>query len=219
MTPTMCRYGFFHVATHERLILLPSAPLLKRLSLVTAGPRTAPAQAMAVSSLPPPSSPYKETTRIPKWGRMLEVRGRDRGGNAQSWGVKPSKAHKLRKRIYKGIPDRWRSAAWQVLMNNFSRSAPEEDVKLKGRYYQELDKASSYDIQIDLDVPRTSSHILFRTRYGLGCVLVFDKVAVRLRLPKAAGLVPCFTLLLIAVRRVWLCAGHGSHSCHASVLF
>lgn len=36
--------------------------------------------------------------------------------------------------------------------------------------YQELiDKPSDYDIQIDLDVPRTiSGHVMFRTRYGLG---------------------------------------------------
>jgi hypothetical protein len=32
-----------------------------------------------------------------------------------------------------------------------------------------LDDSSSYDVQIDLDVPRTiSGHILFHTRYGHG---------------------------------------------------
>lgn len=32
-----------------------------------------------------------------------------------------------------------------------------------------LEKPSSHDIQIDLDVPRTiSGHVMFRTRYGLG---------------------------------------------------
>lgn len=163
------RYGFFAVTTHDRLVLLPSAPLQKRLSTVHAGPKTASAQAVSVNSLPPPSSPLKEAARISKWGRMLEVRSRDCGGNAESWGVKPSKAHKLRHRVYKGIPDRWRNAAWEILMNDFSRSGHEAIVRLKEYYYQELDKPSSYDIQIDLDVPRTiSGHILFRTRYGLG---------------------------------------------------
>ncbi len=32
-----------------------------------------------------------------------------------------------------------------------------------------LDAASTYDVQIDLDVPRTiSGHVLFHTRYGHG---------------------------------------------------
>ncbi|KIJ66440.1 hypothetical protein HYDPIDRAFT_166664 [Hydnomerulius pinastri MD-312] len=163
------RYGFFTVTSHDRLVLLPAAPLLKRLSLVTAGPKSAPSQAVSVSSLPPPSSPLKEAERIAKWGRMMEVSSRDRGGNVQSWGVKASKTHKLRRRVYKGIPDRWRSATWEVLTNTYSRSGHEELVKSGDIYRQALEKPSSYDIQIDLDVPRTiSGHILFRTRYGLG---------------------------------------------------
>ncbi|KAL4067289.1 rab-GTPase-TBC domain-containing protein [Scleroderma yunnanense] len=163
------RYGFFTVTSHDRLVLLPSAPLLKRLTTVHAGSKVAPAQAVSVNSLPSPSYPLKEAARISKWERMLEVRSRDLGGNAELWGVKPSKAHKLRERVYKGIPDRWRAAAWEVLMNDFSRSDHEEAVKLRECYHHELDKASSYDIQIDLDVPRTiNGHILFRTRYGLG---------------------------------------------------
>ncbi|KAJ8582116.1 hypothetical protein M405DRAFT_831221 [Rhizopogon salebrosus TDB-379] len=36
-------------------------------------------------------------------------------------------------------------------------------------YHENPEKPSSYDIQIDLDVPRTiSGHIMLRTRYGLG---------------------------------------------------
>jgi len=140
--------------------------------VVHAGRKAAPAQAISVDSLPSPSSPLKEAARISKWERMLEVRSRDQGGNAELWGVKPSKAHKLRKRVYKGIPDRWRCAAWEVLMNDFSRSGLAEVVSLREGYHRELDKASSYDIQIDLDVPRTiNGHVLFRTRYGLGYVL------------------------------------------------
>ena len=57
-------------------------------------------------------------------------------------------------------------------MNDFSRSGLAEVVSLRECYHRELDKASSYDIQIDLDVPRTiNGHVLFRTRYGLGYVL------------------------------------------------
>ena len=169
MLHSISSYGFFTVASHDRLVSLPSAPLHRRLSTVSAGPKTAPSQAMSVTSLPPPSSPGKEAERIAKWGRMMQVSSRDRGGNAESWGVKASKAHKLRRRVYKGIPDRWRSAAWEVLMNNFSESGHDEVFKLGERYRLDIEKPSNYDIQIDLDVPRTiSGHVLFRTRYGLG---------------------------------------------------
>lgn len=99
----------------------------------------------------------------------MQVSSRDRGGNVESWGVKPSKAHKLRRRVYKGIPDRWRSAAWEALMNTYSKSGYDQVVKLAEHYQSDIEKPSSYDIQIDLDVPRTiSGHVLFRTRYGLG---------------------------------------------------
>lgn len=99
----------------------------------------------------------------------MEVVSRDRGGNVETWAVKPSKAHKLRRRVYKGIPDRWRSAAWEVLINIYAKSGYDQIVKLEERYRTDLEKPSSYDIQIDLDVPRTiSGHVLFRTRYGLG---------------------------------------------------
>lgn len=115
--------------------------------------------------------------RVAKWGRMMEVRSRDPGGNVESWGIKASKGHKLRRRVYKGIPDRWRSAAWEVLMNRYSKSGHEMIAKLGGCYYEDLEKPSSYDIQIDLDVPRTiSGHIMFRTRYGLGYVSVLTLI-------------------------------------------
>ncbi|KAH7915687.1 rab-GTPase-TBC domain-containing protein [Hygrophoropsis aurantiaca] len=163
------RYGFFTVTNHDRLVQLPSTPLAKRLAPVSAGPRTAPTHAVSVKRLPIPSVAPKEEERISKWGRMLEVRSRDRGGNVESWGVKASKNHKLRRRVYKGIPDRWRSAVWEVLMNRFSKSGHETLVIQGDKYREELEKPSSYDVQIDLDVPRTiSGHIMFRTRYGLG---------------------------------------------------
>lgn len=164
------RYGFFIVPSHDRLVLLPSGPLLKRLASVRAGSKkSAPSHAVSVSSLPAASSPLKEQMRVAKWDRMLEVRSRDSGGNVESWGIKASKTHKLRQRVYKGIPDRWRRAAWEVLMNRFSKSGCEAVEQLEECYRQDLERPSSYDIQVDLDVPRTiSGHVLFRTRYGLG---------------------------------------------------
>lgn len=54
-------------------------------------------------------------------------------------------------------------------MNTYAKSGYEQIVESGERYRYDLEKPSSYDIQIDLDVPRTiSGHILFRTRYGLG---------------------------------------------------
>lgn len=164
-------YGFFTIPSHDRLIRLPSSPLRKGLAPVRASSKSAPSHAVSVSSLPAASSPLKEQMRVAKWGRMMEVRSRDPGGNVESWGIKASKGHKLRRRVYKGIPDRWRSAAWEVLMNRYSKSGHEVVAKLGGCYYEDLEKPSSYDVQIDLDVPRTiSGHIMFRTRYGLGYV-------------------------------------------------
>jgi hypothetical protein len=166
-------YGFFTVPSHDRLIRLPSRPLRKRLAPVRVGSKSALSHAVSVSSLPAASSPLKEQMRVAKWGRMMEVVSRDHGGNIESWDVKASKAHKLRRRVYKGIPDRWRSAAWEMLIDRYSRTGPEANVKLGDCYHEDLEKPSSYDIQIDLDVPRTiSGHIMFRTRYGLGCVSV-----------------------------------------------
>jgi USP6 N-terminal-like protein len=76
---------------------------------------------------------------------------------------------KLRERTYKGIPDCWRNAAWDVLMAGYSRLGPGQMETLYREYRDGLEKPSTYDIQIDLDVPRTiSGHIQFKTRYGQG---------------------------------------------------
>lgn len=102
---------------------------------------------------------------------MLVAVSRDEGGNADFWGIRPSKERKFRERIYKGIPDCWRSAAWEILMCRFSRTGKGELRQLMRDYRDALDKPSSYDVQIDLDVPRTiSGHVMFKTRYGQGCV-------------------------------------------------
>lgn len=167
-------YGFFTIPSHDRLILLTSAPLSKRLSKAPTGPKSTPPSAKSLSSLPPNTTSAKETSRISKWGRMLEPRARDQGGNVESWGIKSSKEQKLRERTYKGIPDRWRGAAWDLLMSRFSKTGRREMDRLGEDYRDALDKPSTYDIQIDLDVPRTiSGHIMFRTRYGSGYVFSY----------------------------------------------
>ncbi|EKM61570.1 uncharacterized protein PHACADRAFT_248253 [Phanerochaete carnosa HHB-10118-sp] len=163
------RYGFFVTPSHDRLILLPAAPLGKPLSRVST-PTTSCAPSAPLLRSPPPSPyPAKEGERTAKWGRMLTADSRDEGGNVEVWGVRPNKEHKLRERTFKGIPNCWRSAAWEVLMNRFTKTGRRELRTLAGEYRQALDQPSSYDIQIDLDVPRTiGGNVLFRTRYGLG---------------------------------------------------
>jgi USP6 N-terminal-like protein len=104
---------------------------------------------------------------------MIQPLTRDQGGNIETWTVAPSKAHKLRSRCYKGIPDRWRAAAWEVLMAKFSQVSNDggkrQLERLTHDYEEAMDKPSQYDVQIDLDVPRTiSGHVMFKTRYGAG---------------------------------------------------
>lgn len=102
---------------------------------------------------------------------MLQPLTRDQGGNVENWCIKPSKESKFRPRTYKGIPDRWRAAAWDLSMSRFAKLDRRQMAVLGNEYRDALDKPSSFDIQIDLDVPRTiSGHIMFRTRYGAGCV-------------------------------------------------
>ncbi|KAF9056052.1 rab-GTPase-TBC domain-containing protein [Panaeolus papilionaceus] len=163
------RYGFFLVTSHDRLVLLNSAPLLKKITTVSAGPASAPPNATSVSALPGATISPKEASRIAKWTRMLVPQKRELGANVDTWRVRPSKASKLRERTYKGVPDRWRRAAWDLFMTQYSNTAPQAYYRMGDDYREALDKPSTYDIQIDLDVPRTiSGHIMFRTRYGAG---------------------------------------------------
>ena len=127
---------------------------------------------MTLKILPHLKPPPKETSRIFKWTRMLKPLARDQGANIAAWSIRSRKEPKLRPRIYKGIPDSWRSAAWELLMSRQSNLGGREMDLLSAEYRDALDKPSTYDIQIDLDVPRTiSGHIMFRTRYGAGYVL------------------------------------------------
>lgn len=120
-----------------------------------------------------PPSAEKEIQRALKWARMLEPAIRDSGGNVFLWGVKAAKQRKFRERVYKGIPDCWRSAAWELMINEMSRAGRAELERLSQEYEGYLQQPSTYDIQIDLDVPRTiSGHVMFRTRYGKGYAMM-----------------------------------------------
>jgi USP6 N-terminal-like protein len=77
----------------------------------------------------------REERRIAKWGRMLVPAVRDSGANIAKWRIEERKERKLQvsilcmlvflipidisflqERVFKGIPDRWRAAAWYTLM-------------------------------------------------------------------------------------------------------
>ncbi|KAI0720033.1 RabGAP/TBC [Cerioporus squamosus] len=163
------RYGFFTIPSHDRLVPIPAAPLHRPLAHIATAVTSGPASPSLLPRHPEYRSPAKETSRIAKWGRMVVAASRDEGGNVDFWSIRPSKERKFRERIYKGIPDCWRSAAWEILMCRFSRAGKTELRQLMRDYRDALDKPSSYDVQIDLDVPRTiSGHVMFRTRYGQG---------------------------------------------------
>ncbi|KAF9072722.1 rab-GTPase-TBC domain-containing protein [Rhodocollybia butyracea] len=166
------RYGFFSSPSHDRLMLLPSTPLLRRLVSTSAGPKSSPTTGTPLKSLPPPQPLLKESSRIAKWERMLRPRKPDPGG-ILVWNIRPAKEGKLSERTYKGIPDRWRNAAWELLLSRFTATHSSQGTmtlaQLAEDYRDVLEKPSSYDIQIDLDVPRTiSGHVMFKTRYGAG---------------------------------------------------
>ncbi|EPT03344.1 hypothetical protein FOMPIDRAFT_51550 [Fomitopsis schrenkii] len=163
------RYGFYVIPSHDRSILLPAVPLLKPLAKLGAVAANGPASPPLLQSQAPLTPPPKERVRVAKWGRMLEARSRDPGCNVEAWGIRASKERKLRERTFKGVPDCWRSAAWDTLLCRFSRHGKTETRQLSQEYREGLDRPSTYDVQIDLDVPRTiSGHVMFRTRYGQG---------------------------------------------------
>lgn len=115
------RYGFYRVDNHDRLVRVPAAALAKPLSAAasSSGPTVTPAQ-LALKVLPTDQvDTVTEVRRIAKWGRMLVPKARDQGSNVQLWAVVPRKENKLRERVYKGIPDRWRAAAWELLVRRF----------------------------------------------------------------------------------------------------
>lgn len=150
---------------------LASLPFTKPLSRTPSVITTAEASVTPLKTQPSPPNSHKEINRALKWGRMMEAQARDPGGNVAAWGIKAAKEAKFRERVYKGIPDCWRSAAWELMMNRMTKSSKRELDILAEDYQQALDKPSTYDVQIDLDVPRTiSGHVLFRTRYGQGFV-------------------------------------------------
>lgn len=83
---------------------------------------------------------------------------------------------KLIERTWKGIPDRWRAAAWYSFLSSSAESAKSEETEeaLIAQFHNLQEISSPDDVQIDLDVPRTiNRHIMFRKRYRGGQRLLF----------------------------------------------
>lgn len=117
----------------------------------------------------------KEWERSEKWRKMAKVVKKGSEGEGMEFEF-DNKNAKLIERTWKGIPDRWRGAAWWSFLatsaKNHEGSAPLESLVTDFHRLQE--RSSPDDVQIDLDVPRTiSRHIMFRRRYRGGQRLLF----------------------------------------------
>lgn len=174
-----------------------------------------------------------ETRRISKWERMLTAERRDSGGNVTVWGITPGKERKFRARVFKGIPDRWRGAAWEVLVgkwvsNRQQQQRPMEALelermldRLKSDYRAGLDQPSTYDVQIDLDVPRTiNGHVLFKTRYGHGYVSSSTNLEYQTdeNGAKSTCSFPYPPFFLPCLRGMWVLPRHGPSRCYTALL-
>ncbi|KAK2597956.1 hypothetical protein QQS21_005872 [Conoideocrella luteorostrata] len=117
----------------------------------------------------------KEWERSEKWRRMAKVSKQGEQGEGMEFEF-DIKNPKLVERTWKGIPDRWRGAAWWSFLTTAAeehKDSPSAEDIIK-KYHKLQERSSSDDVQIDLDVPRTiSRHIMFRRRYRGGQRLLF----------------------------------------------
>jgi hypothetical protein len=117
----------------------------------------------------------KEWDRSEKWRKMAKVVKKGKDGEGMEFEFDPRNP-KLIERTWKGIPDRWRAAAWYSFLASSAQeqpnSATEEELIADFHRFQTF--GSPDDVQIDLDVPRTiNRHIMFRKRYRGGQRLLF----------------------------------------------
>ncbi|ORZ26993.1 rab-GTPase-TBC domain-domain-containing protein [Lobosporangium transversale] len=109
----------------------------------------------------------KEQERSLKWAKMA----RQYTSAAMETEYTFTNNSKFVKRVYKGIPDCWRAAAWSFLITKRSSGF---EPNIRQIYHNMLEISSPEEEQIDLDIPRTMhGHIMFRTRYGPGQCSLF----------------------------------------------
>lgn len=117
----------------------------------------------------------REWERGEKWRKMAKIVKRDNHGGGMLFQF-DTKSPKVIDRTWKGIPDRWRSAAWHSFLTASARlrKGMTSDEDLIAIFNTLVDQNSPDDVQIDIDVPRTiSGHIMFRRRYQGGQRLLF----------------------------------------------
>lgn len=117
----------------------------------------------------------KEWERSEKWRKMAKVVRKGSEGEGMGFEF-DTRNPKLIERTWKGIPDRWRAAAWWSFMATSAREhggmAAEDRIVMD--FHRLQLRSSPDDVQIDMDVPRTiSRHIMFRRRYRGGQRLLF----------------------------------------------
>ncbi|KAB5585822.1 rab-GTPase-TBC domain-containing protein [Coniochaeta sp. 2T2.1] len=116
----------------------------------------------------------KEWERAEKWRKMAKVSKGEKGEGMDF--EFDAKNQKVIERTWKGIPDRWRAAAWYSFLATSARNmgGKEEEADMFSEFHRLQDVPSPDDVQIDLDVPRTiNRHIMFRKRYKGGQRLLF----------------------------------------------
>ncbi|KAM0705106.1 hypothetical protein Q7P35_007893 [Cladosporium inversicolor] len=119
-------------------------------------------------------SQRKEWSRNEKWLQMARKRS-DSKGAGMSFDFDTSNS-KVISRTWKGIPDRWRAAAWHSFLSASARRRGDHvsDEELIENFHRLQELNCADDVQIDVDVPRTiSMHIMFRKRYRGGQRLLF----------------------------------------------
>lgn len=146
-----------------------------------------------------------ERRRMQKWAEMLQVFRDELMAHASS-PASQTPSHlvppmyfaprKLKKRVYKGIPDSVRGVAWNLLILGHTHhlfqppldahNPPSNQIVQQKNYYNNKDNYSQrytdllmtdteHVRQIDLDVNRTSrNHAVFCERYGMGQRMLFN---------------------------------------------
>jgi hypothetical protein len=117
----------------------------------------------------------KEWDRAEKWRKMAKVVKTGKDGEGMEFEF-DARNPKLIERVWKGIPDRWRSAAWYSFLSTSAKKRKDSPTELRimHAFHRLQDQSSADDVQIDIDVPRTiNSHIMFRRRYRGGQRLLF----------------------------------------------
>ncbi len=118
----------------------------------------------------------KEWERSEKWRKMAKVVKKGKDGQGMDFEF-DTKHPRLIDRTWKGIPDRWRGAAWYSFLAASAKregGVVSDDGAIIADFHRLQSVNSPDDVQIDLDVPRTiSRHIMFRKRYRGGQRLLF----------------------------------------------